>query len=394
MYKYQIGISYASEQKVLAERIYNLLSDKGIIAFFAEKEESNFLTKNIYSQLINTYEKECKYIVAIISKEYINKEYTNRELSVALERTKNGERCLIPIYTSSERHPKIGKDDYYIDYTRKNELEIVNDIVRFLNNNQIEKDSSNNILSNSKIEEKSLLLNIPRDYKIFISGATGVGKSTIARNLLNIIPDFVIIEEADMLREAVRGENDRIIDLISNYANQNNQGELFNKETLKLLLKYDSLKSSTVDLHYEELNEQCKLILEPLEKVCFRLMNKGMPAIIEGVNLSFEAMFDNPDSLYFVSLDSKDTLFLNLYVNNSKEHRSRLIQRCSDRRDNAQTRTRYLTKLSNIRNTNDIQYEKVETYAKKYNNVYNIDTTGTLEETIEHIITIIQNSTK
>lgn len=394
MYKYQIGISYASEQKALAERIYNLLSNKGIIVFFAEKEESNFLTKNIYNQLINIYEKECKYIVAIISKEYIDKEYTNQELSVALERTKNGERCLIPIYTSTERHPKIGKDDYYIDYTKKNELEIVNDIVRFLNNNQIEKDSSNNILSNSKFEENSLLLNIPRDYKIFISGATGVGKSTIARNLLNIIPDFVIIEEADMLREAVRGENDRIIDLISNYATQNNQGELFNKEALKILLKYDSLKSSTVDLHYEELNEQCKLILEPLEKVCFRLMNKGMPAIIEGVNLSFEAMFDNPDSLYFVSLDSKDTLFLNLYVNNSKEHRNRLIQRCNDRRDNAQTRTRYLTKLSNIRNTNDIQFEKVEIYAKKYNNVYNIDTTGSLEETIEHIITIIQNSTK
>ena len=147
-------------------------------------------------------------------------------------------------------------------------------------------------------------------------------------------------------------------------------------------------------MQYNELNDQCRLILDPLEKVCYRLMDKGMPAIIEGVNLSFEAMFEKNDSLYSTSLNSNDTLFLNLYVNNESEHKNRLIQRCNDRRDNAQTKHRYIQKLTNIRSTNDKQAQKAEEYSKKYSNVYNIDTTGTLEETIDKILKIIKDTSK
>lgn len=384
MYKYQIGISYASEQENTARRLYDLLCAEGIKVFYAKNEEPNFLTSNLYQKLIYTYEKECKYIVAIISEEYIAKEYTNQELSVAIHRNNNGERCLIPIYTTDVHHPKISDDEYYIDYRQKKEPEIVNDVIRFLNNNEMYSKSYKDIS----------LLKIPRHYQIFISGATGVGKSTIARNLLNIIPEFVIIEEADMLREAVRGENDRIVQKISEYAAEKGRGKTFSKEVLRNLLKYDTLKKSTIDLQYNELNDQCRLILEPLEKVCYRLMDKGMPAIIEGVNLSFESMFEKNDSLYSTSLNSNDTLFLNLYVNNENIHKNRLIQRCNDRRDNAQTKHRYIQKLSNIRNTNDKQSKKAEEYSKKYSNVYNIDTTGTLEDTIDKILEIIKNSSK
>ena len=114
MYNYQIGISYADEQKKIAERIFNLLTEKGIKVFFAPNEESNYLGSNIYTELINIYENECKYIVAIISEEYLNKDYTNQELSVALTRNKNGEKCLIPIYTSDARHKDISSDTFSI----------------------------------------------------------------------------------------------------------------------------------------------------------------------------------------------------------------------------------------------------------------------------------------
>lgn len=385
MYKYQIGISFAGEQEIIAERLYKLLKRKGVEVFFAKKEEHAFLAKDLYEQLICIYEKECKYIVAIISEEYITKDFTNQELSVALQRNNNGERCLIPIYTTDKRHPKISDDEYYIDYQQKNEPLIVNDILRFLNNSE---------MSLKKVDKDISLLKIPRDYQIFISGATGVGKSTIARNILSIIPEFVIIEEADMLREAVRGENDRIVRKISEYAAERGRGKVFSKEALRSLLKYETLNKSTIDLQYSELNDQCRLILEPLEKVCYRLMDKGLPAIIEGVNLSFEAMFERRDSLYSTSLNSNNALFLNLYINNEDIHKSRLIQRCNDRRDNAQTRHRYIQKLSNIRNTNDKQSIKASEYSQKYYNVHNIDTTGTLEDTITQVLKIIKESLK
>lgn len=392
MYKYQIGISYASEQEILAERLCTLLNKKGVKVFFAKNEESNFLTENLYSHLIDIYENECKYIIAIISKEYIEKDYTNQELSVALQRNTNGERCLIPIHISDIRHPKISSDEYYIDYNKKKEPEIVNNILKLIKNNKIIEDGSSENVDLQNISKESSLLKISRDYLVFISGATGVGKSTIARNLLNIIPEFVIIEEADMLREAVRGENDRIIEKIAKYAQERNRGKSFSKQNLQNLLKYDTLNKSTIDLQYSELNDQCKLILEPLEKVCYRLMDKGMPAIVEGVNLSFEAMFEKKDSLYYTLLNSHDTLFFNLYVSNEEEHKNRLIQRSNDRRENAQTRHKYLQKFNNIRNANNQQSSKALEYAQKYSNVYNIDTTGSIEYTISQIIEIIKSS--
>ena len=389
MYVYQIGISYAKEQETLAERIYELLIKNNISVFFAKKEEDKFLGKNLYSSIIEIYEKKCKYIIAIISEEYIKKDYTSQEFSVAIKRNNNGEGCLIPIYTSKARHPKLNENNFYIDYNIKKEPEIVDIIIKLLKNNKIENKLSSNI---QEIEIDSSLLKISRNYQIFISGATGVGKSTIARNLLNIIPEFVIIEEADMLREAVRGENDRIIQKISEYATKKNRGKMFSVESLRHLLKYDILKKSTIDLQYSEINEQCKLILEPLEKVCYRLMDKGLPAIIEGVNLSFEAMFEKTNSLYTTALNSKDTLFLNLYLDDETEHKERLIQRSNDRRENSETRHKYLQKLSNIRNSNDAQMHKAEEYSKKYFNVHNINTTGSIESTISKIIKIIKKA--
>ena len=117
-----------------------------------------------------------------------------------------------------------------------------------------------------------------------------------------------------------------------------------------------------------------------------------MPAIIEGVNLSFEAMFEKSDSLYTTSLNSKDTLFLNLYLKNETEHKNRLIQRSYNRRENSQTRHKYLQKFENIRNTNNIQSAKAEEYSRDNFNVYNIDTTGSIENTIKTIIKIIKNA--
>ena len=121
-------------------------------------------------------------------------------------------------------------------------------------------------------------------------------------------------------------------------------------------------------------------------------MDKGLPAIIEGVNLSFEAMFEKTNSLYTTALNSKDTLFLNLYLDDETEHKERLIQRSNDRRENSETRHKYLQKLSNIRNSNDAQMHKAEEYSKKYFNVHNINTTGSIESTISKIIKIIKKA--
>lgn len=381
MSEYDVGISFASEQFEIAERLYEALTRKGIKVFWSEKENEKFVGGSLFDKIVEIYEEKCRYIVPIISNEYIKKDYTRQELSIAKERVNSGDNCLIPIYTVGNRNRIKTGTLFYFDLSKETEFEIASRIYRFL------KNSSNKKTVKHRFDKK-INYDIPRDFLIFISGATGVGKSTLARNLLMEIPELVIIEEADLLREAIRSENDRIVKHIVDHFSKI---EGINKEALRKLLKYDILKSSTINLEYEDINEQCRLILEPLTGVCFRLMDKGMPAIIEGVNLSFEAMFEDNESFYSTFLDDNNKIFINLYLSDSNEHKNRLRQRSNERREDARKRQTYMKKFDNIRKTNENMRIGAQKYADKYSNVHNIDTLGNIDQVVNKVLKIIRD---
>ena len=381
MSEYDVGISFASEQFEIAERLYEALTRKGIKVFWSEKENEKFVGGSLFDKIVEIYEEKCRYIVPIISNEYIKKDYTRQELSIAKERVNSGDNCLIPIYTVGNRNRIKTGTLFYFDLSKETEFEIASRIYRFL------KNSSNKKTVKHRFDKK-INYDIPRDFLIFISGATGVGKSTLARNLLMEIPELVIIEEADLLREAIRSENDRIVKHIVDHFSKI---EGINKESLRKLLKYDILKSSTINLEYEDINEQCRLILEPLTGVCFRLMDKGMPAIIEGVNLSFEAMFEDNESFYSTFLDDNNKIFINLYLSDSNEHKNRLRQRSNERREDARKRQTYMKKFDNIRKTNENMRIGAQKYADKYSNVHNIDTLGNIDQVVNKVLKIIRD---
>ena len=381
MSEYDVGISFASEQFEIAERLYEALTRKGIKVFLSEKENEKFVGGSLFDKIVEIYEEKCRYIVPIISNEYIKKDYTRQELSIAKERVNSGDNCLIPIYTVGNRNRIKTGTLFYFDLSKETEFEIASRIYRFL------KNSSNKKTVKQRFDKK-INYDIPRDFLIFISGATGVGKSTLARNLLMEIPELVIIEEADLLREAIRSENDRIVKHIVDHFSKI---EGINKEALRKLLKYDILKSSTINLEYEDINEQCRLILEPLTGVCFRLMDKGMPAIIEGVNLSFEAMFEDNESFYSTFLDDNNKIFINLYLSDSNEHKNRLRQRSNERREDARKRQTYMKKFDNIRKTNENMRIGAQKYADKYSNVHNIDTLGNIDQVVNKVLKIIRD---
>lgn len=381
MFEYDVGISFASEQIEIAERLYEALIRKGIKVFWSEKENEKFVGSSLFDKIVEIYEEKCRYIVPIISNEYTRKDYTRQELSIAKERVNSGDNCLIPIYTVGNTNRIKTGALFYFDLSKETEFEIASRIYRFLNNSSTEETDKSRL-------DKKVNYEIPRDFLIFISGATGVGKSTLARKLLMEIPQLVIIEEADMLREAIRSENDRIVKHIVDHFSKI---EGINKEALRKLLKYDILKSSTINLEYEDINEQCRLILEPLTGVCFRLMDKGMPAIIEGVNLSFEAMFEDKESFYSTFLDDNNKIFINLYLSDGNEHKNRLRQRSNERREDSRKKQTYMQKFDNIRKTNENMRMGAQEYADKYSNVYNIDTLGNIDQVVNKVLKIIRD---
>ena len=94
-YKYDIGISYASEQREYVKSLESSLKKQGIKSFIDYKEPERLWGEYIPEELRKIYSKECKMILVIISKEYTEKNYTKFESRIACERELSGESLLI-----------------------------------------------------------------------------------------------------------------------------------------------------------------------------------------------------------------------------------------------------------------------------------------------------------
>lgn len=211
---------------------------------------------------------------------------------------------------------------------------------------------------------------IPTNTIVFISGASGVGKTTIARKILEYIPEIIVIEEIDLIREAIRSNNKSIeAKLLNSKSN-------LTPQQIDAILNTNLINKSTSELSINEVKLQSELLLEPLIMICKRLQEKALPAIIEGVNLSFQQLLL---SNYF---DSSNMFFVNLYSSDEKRHKERIDTRCKKRN----TKKIPVENFKRIRDVNDYLYEQTQNIINETSfnislnhNIYNINTTTNIE---------------
>lgn len=219
---------------------------------------------------------------------------------------------------------------------------------------------------------------IPNNTIIFISGASGVGKTTIARNILNYIPEILIVQEVDIVREVIRSYSENIKENLLHCLN----GSLFvTNEVLDDIFNFDIIMKSTSELSIKEIEKQSALLVKPIKTICERLRKKSIPAIIEGTNISFEKILtDKCEQGYF--LHSDNMFFINLYCSEETIHKKHLDIRSKSRNESAFTNK----KFENVRKSNDYFFERTEmciTYFNAYRTeniekcakpIFNIDT--------------------
>lgn len=384
-YEFDIAISYASEQINVVKRTVEFLKKYGINVYFAPENQNCLVAKNILTELTDIYLNKCRYILAFISKEYLEKDITKNELSIALSRISKGENCLLPVSVNQTRYFEIDNDLYYFDLSKESEYSLAEKIANFIINEK-------RIL----IKEKNLI--IPDNAIIFLAGATGVGKTTIARKLLELYPEIIVMGEVDLIREALRC-------YVENTTFKTNVKKIGNK-TQSHTLNYDLILKSTSDLSYDEMIMQAECMYEPIKRMCWRLRDKKLPAILEGVNLPFEALFkpfDNEN--YFIY--SSNMVFINLYLQNKEEHKNRIISRAMSRGLSESELDEIMKKFQNIRIQNQKLHEKALYYSQKLtensndkkSNIFSIDISGNQNFTIsknvdlsvQEIVKIIQD---
>lgn len=156
-------------------------------------------------------------------------------------------------------------------------------------------------MDNKKFGAKSM--NIPKGFILFISGVPGVGKTTISYELLKQYQDFRIIEETDILRDALRGYNEMLNE------------KLGQDKSLSAVEIFDHGKL----LSLEEAKQQCAIMKKSIENIVARQQRKGISSIINGVHIV-------PEVLKELSFDPR-ILFVNLYVSNEDSLRIRLTNR-------------------------------------------------------------------
>ncbi len=196
-------------------------------------------------------------------------------------------------------------------------------------------------------------IKLPPGFVIFINGASGVGKTTIAWALARKY-NIASVLETGLIREVKR------YDIIKN--------------SEKSPLLYSSFEAYKYDPNGNVTKgciQQSEILLGPMLMVKDKILHKREPVIIEGVNLIASQLFSKipNDPLNKV-------LFINLYLESEKTHLKRLRERGDKMEEQPKDTDRYINNIKAIR--------EIDQFLKDDS----IKLTSADEETISNVISI------
>lgn len=96
--KYDFALSFAGEERILAEKFNDILLENDIAVFYDKNEQSRILGENIEDYLAPIYSSEARFVVPLLSKSYPKKIWTKFESDNFKQRF--GDNSVIPIWYS------------------------------------------------------------------------------------------------------------------------------------------------------------------------------------------------------------------------------------------------------------------------------------------------------
>ncbi|MDR0812546.1 MAG: nucleotide-binding protein [Oscillospiraceae bacterium] len=214
---------------------------------------------------------------------------------------------------------------------------------------------------------------IPEGLQLFITGAPGVGKTTIARELRGLFDESFPIDSS---KYGLRG-----------YIEEH-QKAIMLAETIKT--DYDILMKSSYECSRKQFERQCKMFTSFIINTCYSNIKKGSSSIIEGTNLDLIGVRNFPKFRLL-----KQKMFINLDVNDD-EHKRRLAQRAENSND---YRYRdHLAQLTQILSYHHVGYNTVirqlqADCSSELPFYHNLETDNqSVEQTVEKIKTILRNT--
>ena len=124
--EYDIAISFAGEDRTIAESIAGKLSREGIKVFYDSYEKATLWGKNLYEHLNDVYKNKAKYCLMVISHNYRDKQWTNHECKAAQARAvSQNKEYILPLKLDDTEIPGMNETIGYVDFRLSNSEEIV-----------------------------------------------------------------------------------------------------------------------------------------------------------------------------------------------------------------------------------------------------------------------------
>jgi hypothetical protein len=124
--KYDIAISFAGEDREIAESIATKLSENKVSVFYDNFEKAELWGKNLYDYLSSIYSDKSKYCIMLLSKHYEIKSWTNLERKSAQARAfRENREYILPIRIDDTKITGIQETVGYIDIKSHSIEEIV-----------------------------------------------------------------------------------------------------------------------------------------------------------------------------------------------------------------------------------------------------------------------------
>lgn len=115
-YEYDIGLSFAGEQRQYVERVAEELDYRGIRVYYDAYDQANLWGRNLAEYFAALFQEKCRYCIVFSSKEYAKKMWPTFELENALKKVTEGyKNFILPVKFDDTIVPGIPYTTHYID---------------------------------------------------------------------------------------------------------------------------------------------------------------------------------------------------------------------------------------------------------------------------------------
>jgi TIR domain len=128
-YEFDIALSFAGEDRAVAEQLAELLDADGIRVFYDRYEEAQLWGKDLYQHLQEVYRDKAEYCLIFVSQAYSRKLWTRHELKQAQARAfRENQEYILPVRLDDTEIPGLNATVGYIDL-RTHDITTLKDLI-------------------------------------------------------------------------------------------------------------------------------------------------------------------------------------------------------------------------------------------------------------------------